>query len=131
MREGITVEVGAVARARLAAIVADRNRGQKPTGRAAPQALQGASLAGAASPLRLSLHPILGLLAQCGQRPVRQAQPALLKRGAFCSVCDLQTAINHSLKKTNDDPKPFIWSADPGKIIAAVRGGYRAFDSMH
>src|SRR6516164_4638838 len=48
-----------------------------------------------------------------------------LKRGAFCSIVDLQAAINRFLKETNDDPKPFVWIADPDKIIAAVRRGYQ------
>jgi hypothetical protein len=33
--------------------------------------------------------------------------------------------------ETNDDPKPFVWTADPDKIIAAVRRGHRALDSIH
>src|SRR6516164_4120220 len=38
-----------------------------------------------------------------------------LKRGAFCSIVDLQAAINRFLKETNDHPKPFVWTADPDK----------------
>jgi transposase len=29
-----------------------------------------------------------------------------LKHGVFCSIVDLQTAINRFLRETNDDPKP-------------------------
>jgi hypothetical protein len=47
-----------------------------------------------------------------------------LKRGAFCSIVDLQAAINRFLKETNDHPKPFVWTADPDKIIAAVKREY-------
>ena len=54
-----------------------------------------------------------------------------LKRGVFCSIVDLQAAINRSLRETNDDPKPFTWTADPDKIIAAVRRGHQALDSIH
>ena len=54
-----------------------------------------------------------------------------LKRGAFCSIADLQAAINRFLKETNDDPKPFVWTADPDKIIAAVRRGYQTLDLIH
>ena len=39
------------------------------------------------------------------------------------SIVDLQAAINRFLEETNDDPKPFVWTADPDKIIAAVRRG--------
>jgi transposase len=54
-----------------------------------------------------------------------------LKRGVFCSVVDLQTAINRFLAETNDNPKPLVWTADPDQIIAAVRRGYQALDSLH
>ena len=54
-----------------------------------------------------------------------------LKRGVFRSIADLQTAINRFLDETNDDPRPFIWTADPNKIIAAVRRGHQVLDSIH
>src|SRR5271168_1208611 len=54
-----------------------------------------------------------------------------LKRGVFCSIVDLQAAINRFLRENNDDPKPFVWTADPDKIIAAVRRGHQALDSNH
>ena len=54
-----------------------------------------------------------------------------LKRGVFRSVADLQAAINRFVAETNDDPKPFIWTADPNKIIAAVRRGHQVLDSFH
>jgi hypothetical protein len=49
-----------------------------------------------------------------------------LKRGVFRSVVDLQAAINRFLAETNAEPKPFTWTADPDKIIAAVRRGHQA-----
>ena len=54
-----------------------------------------------------------------------------LKRGVFRSIVDLQAPINRSLKETNDDPKPFVWTADPDKIIAAVKRGYQALGFNH
>jgi len=54
-----------------------------------------------------------------------------LKRGVFRSIVELQTAINRFLAETNDDPKPFTWTADPDKIIAAVRRGHQVLDSIH
>jgi len=36
---------------------------------------------------------------------------------SFRSVVDLRAAINHFLAETNHEPKPFIWTADPDKII--------------
>src|SRR5258707_4637122 len=48
-----------------------------------------------------------------------------LKRGVFRSIVDLQAAINRFLRENNDNPKPFVWTADPDKIIASVKRGYR------
>ena len=52
------------------------------------------------------------------------------KRGVFRSLVDLQAAINRFLDENNAEPKPFIWTADPDKIIAAVRRGHQALDSI-
>ena len=54
-----------------------------------------------------------------------------LKRGVFRSVVELQAAINRFLSETNDDPRPFRWTKDPDKIIAAVKRGHQALDSIH
>jgi len=54
-----------------------------------------------------------------------------LKRGVFRSLTDLQVAINRFVTETNNDPKPFLWTADPNKIIAAVRRGHQVLDSFH
>jgi transposase len=54
-----------------------------------------------------------------------------LKRGVFHSVVDLQAAINRYVAETNASPKPFTWTADPDEIIAAVRRGHQALDSIH
>ena len=54
-----------------------------------------------------------------------------LKRGVFRCVVDLQATINCFVAETNHDPKPFTWTADPDKIIAAVRRGHQVLDSIH
>jgi transposase len=54
-----------------------------------------------------------------------------LKRGVFRSIVDLQAAINRFLDETNHDPKPFTWTANPDKIIAAVKRGHQVLDSIH
>ena len=54
-----------------------------------------------------------------------------LKRGVFRSVVDLQAAINRFIDETNQMPKPFTWTADPDKIIAAVKRGHQVLDSIH
>ena len=54
-----------------------------------------------------------------------------LKRGVFRSVVELQTAIKRYLEQTNEAPSPFVWTKDPDKIIAAVKRGHQALDSIH
>jgi transposase len=54
-----------------------------------------------------------------------------LKRSIFRSVVDLQATINRYLAEANRDPKPFVWTADPDKIIAAVHRGRQTLDSIH
>ena len=50
---------------------------------------------------------------------------SLNKRGVFRSVVDLQVAINRFVAETNADPKPFVWTADPKRVLAAVKRGKR------
>jgi transposase len=52
-----------------------------------------------------------------------------LKRGVFNSIVDLQAAINRYLAEHNQTPKPFTWTKDPEKIIAAVKRGHQALES--
>ena len=54
-----------------------------------------------------------------------------LKSGVFRSVAELQAAINRFVAETNDDPKPFVWTADPEKVLAAVKRGKQALESIH
>ncbi|MFS8053032.1 IS630 family transposase [Rhizobium sp. BR 317] len=54
-----------------------------------------------------------------------------LKNGVFHSVVDLQAAINRFIKEHNEEPKPFVWKADPDDIIAAVRRGHQVLESNH
>src|SRR4051794_9071554 len=48
-----------------------------------------------------------------------------------CSWLNLQAAINRYLAEANYDPKPFTWTANPDKIIAAVNRGRQALESIH
>ena len=54
-----------------------------------------------------------------------------LKRGVFYSLVDLQAAINRYLAEHNHKPKPFVWTADPDRIIAKVHRGYQTLASDH
>ena len=61
---------------------------------------------------------------------LNQVAKRRLRRGVFRSIVDLQAAINRFLGEHNTDPKPFIWTADPDRIIAAVKRGHEVF-SIH
>jgi transposase len=54
-----------------------------------------------------------------------------LKRGVFHSIVDLQAAINRFIADYNTQPKPFVWKADPDKIIAARNRGFQTLESIH
>jgi transposase len=54
-----------------------------------------------------------------------------LKRGIFRSLDELKAAIHRFLADTNQNPKPFTWTKDPNKIIAAVKRGHQVLDSIH
>ncbi len=53
-----------------------------------------------------------------------------LKRG-FRSVVELQAAINRFIADANSHPKPFIWTADPARVLAAVKRGKQTLESIH
>ena len=54
-----------------------------------------------------------------------------LKRGVFQSVVDLQLTINRFVADTNADPKPFVWTADPKRVLAAIERGKQTLESIH
>jgi hypothetical protein len=55
-----------------------------------------------------------------------------LKRGVFCSVVDLQAAINSfAAERNSDGARPFVWRADPDAIIASWSRGFQALEPIH
>ena len=54
-----------------------------------------------------------------------------LQRGVFCSVNELKAAIDRFVAETNANPKPFVWTADPRRVLAAVNRGKQALESIH
>jgi hypothetical protein len=44
---------------------------------------------------------------------------------------DLQAAINRYLAEHNENPKPFVWKADPSRVLAAIERGKQALESVH
>jgi len=49
-----------------------------------------------------------------------------LRRGAFHSLVALQEAINRFVEEHNRSPRPFVWTADPDRIVEKVRRAYHA-----
>ncbi len=54
-----------------------------------------------------------------------------LRRGVFGSLVEVQAAIKRFIAESNEDPKPFVWTADPDRIIQAAKRGHQALDSHH
>ena len=53
-----------------------------------------------------------------------------LKRGVFCSVAEMQAAINRFLARTNAGPKRFVWTADHERVIEKVQQENKALDHI-
>ena len=53
------------------------------------------------------------------------------KRGVFRSVDDLKAAINRFVAETSADPKPFVWAANPKRVLAAINRGKQVLESIH
>src|SRR5262249_10481900 len=43
-----------------------------------------------------------------------------IRRGVFCSIVDLQSAINAYLAEHNANPKPFVWTQSADAILAKL-----------
>jgi transposase, IS30 family len=74
---------------------------------------------------RISQSYLNAIALRLNQRPRRpwasKRQPIDYKR-----CCTDRFVVEH-----NDEPKPFTWTADPDKIIQAVRRGHQVLDSIH
>lgn len=69
------------------------------------------------------LNAVEGVLARLAERR--------LKRGVFHAVVDLQAATDRFVAGHDQAPKPFVRTADPDRIIGAVKRGHQALDSIH
>jgi transposase len=66
------------------------------------------------------LNAVEGFFAELTQRR--------LKGGAFHSFVDLQAAFNRFIAEHNTQAKPFVWKAEPDKIIAVRNRGFPALN---
>ena len=54
-----------------------------------------------------------------------------IRRGAFMSVIDLESAIMDYLEHHNADPRPFVWTASASSILEKVARAKQALESQH
>jgi hypothetical protein len=54
-----------------------------------------------------------------------------LKCGVFKGIVDLRAPINRIVIGRNQQPKPFVWTADPDKIVSAATLGHQVMESIH
>jgi hypothetical protein len=71
------------------------------------------------------------MLGERGRRLFPTFTRRRLQRGVFNSLVDLQAAINRCFGERNRKPKPFVWTADPDRIIEKVNRGYHVMASDH
>jgi hypothetical protein len=88
-------------------------------------------LAEAASALDFSLHAHILIMLNAVEGLFAKLTRRRLKHGVFHSIVDLQAAINRFIAEHNTQPKPFVWKADPDKIIAARNRGFQTLESIH
>jgi len=81
--------------------------------------------------LDLPLHANFRLLAQCRRGLFAKLTKRRLKRGVLRSVAELEIAIERFIAEANAKPSPFLWTARPSRILAAVKRGKQALESVH
>jgi hypothetical protein len=96
-----------------------------------PQTSKGAAVAGATSALDFPLTPTSASWLNAVEGFFAKLTRQRLKRGVFQSVVDLQLTINRFVADTNADPKPFVWTADPKRVLAAIKRGKQTLESIH
>jgi len=114
MRKGIEVRLGPGDRERLEAVIASGNSPQKHVWRA-----------------RIVLLSAAGVGTMAIQRQTGKAKPTIWRWQARFMAERVDGLLHEAtrpagkppLTPTNDNPKPFIWTADPDAIIEKVRRG--------
>jgi hypothetical protein len=64
---------------------------------------------------------MVGVMVASRRRILRQADQATTQPWRVPIARRPLAGIKRFLAETNDNPKPFIWTADPDKVIAAVK----------
>jgi transposase len=62
------------------------------------------------------------------ERWLREIATKRIRRGSFQSVQQLEAAIQDFIDTHNDDPKPFVWTADLKDILPKIMRAHEALD---
>jgi hypothetical protein len=46
-------------------------------------------------------------------------------------LTDASSARSSVVAESNANPKSFVWAADPRRVLAAIKGGKQALESVH
>jgi len=65
------------------------------------------------------------------ERWFRELTEKAIRRGAFASVADLETAISAFLANHKEDAKPFVWTALAEAIMAKLEKVNAIYDTLH
>ena len=88
-----------------------------------PQAPERGRLAGKHPRFHLHFTPTSSSWLNLVERWFRDLTDKAIRRGIFRSVPDLIAAIEDYLAASNDDPRPFVWTATAEEILEKVRRG--------
>jgi len=84
-----------------------------------------------ASPLDLPLHPNIRILAQCSRGFLPSPHDGASNVVCSDRVAELGAVVLRVIDEGNLEPKPFVWTADPRKMLAAVSRGRKVLDSIN
>jgi len=65
------------------------------------------------------------------ERWFRELTEKRIRRGAFCSVKELVSAIREYLAHNNEEPKPFVWKASVEHILEKVARCKAIYETVH
>src|SRR5258708_4923041 len=85
------------------------------------QDTQSDSLVRMASPLRLHFTPTSGSWVNQVERWFGEITGKRIRRGSFKSVPSLEKAIQEYLVYNNEQPRPFVWTADADLILGKIQ----------
>ena len=88
-------------------------------------------MAGAKASLPLPFHSDFVALAQLVERWLGGLTTKAIRRGAFQSVNDLVKTIYDYVEHSNENSRPFVWTATADSIIAKVTRGKAMLETVH